>query len=160
MRIECPIQIVSMCVVEPTAPPKHQVCKSHLTCDKCNQIFRYPSQLLRHMNRKTACDVTRPTSHECKQCSKTFRYPSQLRRHMERKTPCGKVPSGERHPCAACNRTFATRGNVRRHQLHHCPVSKSKPSNQSTQAELHRTIEKQRALIGDLADTILDLKVR
>ena len=52
------------------------------TCNKCNKIFDYKSNYLRHVNRKFSC-IKEDDSLQCEYCSKEFTTKGNLSRHIK-----------------------------------------------------------------------------
>ena len=65
-----------------------------LECEKCKKKYKYPSQLKRHLNRKTSC-YSGQRSYKCDRCQKEFKKQYYLTRHLERKNICKEKLSDE-----------------------------------------------------------------
>lgn len=67
------------------------------TCAQCGRVFRYPSDLRSHLQRKTPCSSASAapavpelhSGHPCPECSQTFTTVGSLRRHMRRSAHVG-----------------------------------------------------------------------
>lgn len=70
-------------------------------CEKCNREFKYRSELNRHLNRRTPCDLVLDTFNEpsnqpkCRFCGRLFANKHTLSRHVN--YYC-KIPPGKNHP--------------------------------------------------------------
>ena len=58
-----------------------------MQCIKCNKVFKFKSDLQRHLNRKIKCDRIL----ECDNCKKKFKTIQQLDRHLNNKKKCEKL---------------------------------------------------------------------
>ena len=58
-----------------------------MQCIKCNKVFKFKSDLQRHLDRKIKCD----RKLECNNCKKTFKTKQQLDRHLNNKKKCKKL---------------------------------------------------------------------
>ena len=74
-------------------------------CDVCVKVFRYPSQLTRHMRTHT-----NEKPYECDVCWKCFSESGNLTKHM-------RIHTGEKpYECDVCWKCFRESGHLKRHK--------------------------------------------
>jgi uncharacterized C2H2 Zn-finger protein len=116
-----------------------------LKCNNCNKMFKYNSDLLRHTNRKNACNNLNiiPKIFKCQKCDKIFATNGNLTRHISGYCIGKKqAPQSSHNPpqiqnfthindnnndkiiCNLCNKSFARKDALVRHQKQYCKIRK------------------------------------
>ena len=74
-------------------------------CDVCEKVFRYPSEVTRHMRTHT-----NEKPYECDVCEKRFSQSGSLQTHM-------RIHTNERpYECDVCDKAFRDSGTLKRHK--------------------------------------------
>jgi uncharacterized C2H2 Zn-finger protein len=120
---------------------------SEYKCDKCDKIFIFKSNYIRHITRKTTCD---DNIYICDKCDKIFKYKSKYDIHINKKISCIKqendinqkistiikqnneitnnkgindiikIDDINKIKCIECNKIFASEKSLKRHILNYC----------------------------------------
>jgi hypothetical protein len=100
------------------------------TCQLCGKVFRYPSDLQPHLNRRTPCAPI-----------------------IEPETPKGDTAENLKTQCRFCKRAFSSYISMRRHARENCKIApNSKNGNTGMERLYEHTLQKQVAEQGAQID--------
>lgn len=98
-------------------------------CTNCRKVFKYESELRRHLNRKNPCSPI-IEDNACPYCHKEYTNKYTLKRHITyycTRNDNRIIPEtkNEIYPCEYCGKEFTTKFNLNRHVLRNCKMKRN-----------------------------------